>query len=212
VVGDRYGAEADALGGVEQRAHRRGAVGRVVRVHVQVHVDELFAAELLAQLRAPVRVVAARGNALVDLLELVGHARPVEVGARGGDRARVARHQLRVPEEALELRRERERVARLEQRPELAVAKQLLVLGQPRDHRHGPARHGAQHKLRRRPGPGRGRHRDRRAGEVLSLRAVSRAGQGHALAQAARQRGSRRGRRVAQPDRRPPVEVRRQAA
>src|SRR5688500_13872012 len=54
VVGDGDRAEAHALGRVEQRAHRRGAVGRVVRVHVQVHVDEVLLAQPLPHLRATV--------------------------------------------------------------------------------------------------------------------------------------------------------------
>ena len=60
VVGDRDRAQAGALGGVEQRVHGRGAVRRVVGVHVQVHVHEVALLEPLAKLRACRPVVAAR--------------------------------------------------------------------------------------------------------------------------------------------------------
>ena len=124
----------------------------------------------------------------------------------------VARQQLRVAQQPLELGGEREGVARLEQRAELAVAQQLLVLREPRDHRHGAAGHRAQHELRSGRGSGGGRHGDRRAREVLRLGAVAGPGQGHALAHAARQRRRHGDGRLAQPDRGAPVEVGREAA
>ena len=128
------------------------------------------------------------------------------------DRLGVARQQLRVTQQPLELGGEREGVARLEERTQLALAQQLLVLREPRDHRHRAPGHRAQHELRGGRGSGGGRHGDRRTREVLRLGAVARAGQGHALAHAARQRRRRRGGRLAQPDRGAPVEVGREAA
>ena len=76
-------------------------------------------------------------------------------------------------EQALELGGERERVARLEQQAELAVAQRLLVLRQARHHGHRAAGQRAQHELgrgrRARPRP------PRRSGarEVLGLRPVA---------------------------------------
>src|SRR5215217_5276878 len=52
VVGDRDRAKAHLFRGVKQRVHGRGAIGRVVGVHVQVHVDEVLLAELPADLNA----------------------------------------------------------------------------------------------------------------------------------------------------------------
>ena len=82
-------------------------------------------------------------------------------------------------------------VARLEQRAELAVAQQLLVLREPRDHGHRAAGHRAQHELRRRarcrPRPPRRSWRAR--GAAPRSRRPGR--RGHALAHAARQRRRR---------------------
>ena len=95
-------------------------------------------------------------------------------------------------------------------RPELAVAQRLLVLRQARDDRHRAAGEGAQHQLRRGRCARGGRDRDPRSREVLGLRAVRRPGERDAVAQPARQRHRRGAGRVAQPDRRVPVEVGRQ--
>ena len=171
-------------------------------------MHEVARAEPLAHRRLPVAVVAAGGDPVVELLELVGHARPFEVGVRGRDPVRVALHELRVAEQPLELRGERERVARLEQQPELAVAQQLLVLGQPRHHRHRAARHrraaraAAPARCPPTPPPRSSRARgagppSRRPARPACTRSRSRR----------EQRGRRAGRRVAQPDRGAPVEV-----
>jgi hypothetical protein len=154
--------------------------------------------------------VPARRNLVEQRLELLGHPRPLDVGVRGVDALPEVHDQLRLGDQPLELRGHRDRVARLEQQTQLALAQRLLVLRQAGDDRDGAARQGAQHQLRRRRGPGRRGDRDRRAGQVLGLRAVGRAGQAHALAQPARQGYRRRRCRVAQPDRGPPVEVGRQ--
>ena len=172
---------------------------------------KFFSPSFLRSCGLAVRVVPARGDALVELLELVGHARPADVVVGVLDRLGVARQQLRVTQQPLDLGGEREGVTRLEERAELALAQQLLVLREPGDHGHRAAGHRAQHELRGGRRSGGGRHGDRRAGEVLRLGAVAGAGQGHALAHAARERRRRRGGRLAQPDRGAPVEVGREA-
>ena len=121
------------------------------------------------------------------------------------DASCVLAHELRLGEQPLELGGERQRVTRLEQRAELAVAHELLVLGQPRHHGHGAARERPQHELRRRRGAARGGDGDRRARQVLRLGAVRGPGDRHAVADPARQRHRRTRGGIAQPDRRLPV-------
>ena len=136
VVGDRDRAEADPLGGVEQRVHRRRAVGRVVGVHVQVHVHEVALGEPLAQRRAA-RSVAWR-RAAISAYSSSKRSAVRDHSSSGWARSiRAAKlaEQRRLGEQPLELGGERERVARLEQQAELAVAQRLLVLRQPRRHR-----------------------------------------------------------------------------
>jgi hypothetical protein len=101
-------------------------------------------------------------------------------------------------------------IARLEEEATLAVVERLLVLREPRRHRHRSAGDRTQEVLRRRRGTGRCRDRDLRLGEVLRLRAVRRAGERHALTQRARQRHRSEVVRQPRPDRRMPGQVRRQ--
>ena len=72
---------------------------------------------------------------------------------RLADALAVALGKAGVGDQPLQLRGQRVGVARLEQQPELAVAQRLLVLRQPRDHRHGAARQRPQHQLGRRRDP-----------------------------------------------------------
>ena len=187
VVGDRDRAEPDPRGGVEQRVHRRGAVRRVVGVHVQVDVDEVALGSALAAapvLPLPWRRAAISSNSASNSSATRDHSSSGWAAAMRGPKPR---DQLGPGDQPLELGGERERVARLEQQAELALAQRLLVLGQARHHRHGAAGQRAQHELRRRRGAGRGGHGDRGARQVLGLRAVAGPGQPHPLAQPARQ-------------------------
>jgi len=83
-------------------------------VHVEIHVHEVARLKALPQAGLAVRVVAARRDPLVQLLEVVGHARPVELVARLRDGTPVARYERGVAQEPLDLGTERQRVARLE--------------------------------------------------------------------------------------------------
>ena len=83
VVGDRDRAEAAGPRLGQQHLDRRRAVVGVVGVHVQVDVDQRRVAR--ARVRSAgvaARVVAAGDEPVVDLLELVGHARPAKLRAQ----------------------------------------------------------------------------------------------------------------------------------
>src|SRR6185503_3917969 len=75
--GDR--AQAGRLGRFEQHVHGGRAVMRVVRVHVEVHVDVVTVREPLADPGIAVGRVPPRGDPAVDLLELVRYPAPCEV-------------------------------------------------------------------------------------------------------------------------------------
>ena len=150
-------------------------------------------ASRLRTLGAAVRRVAPRGDLRVELLEAV---RRRATSRAPGERARSAPayspSSCRVGEQPLELGRQRERVARLEQQAELAVAQRLLVLraaAPPPAPRRRPAR--AARAAAPGPMPRGRRHGDLRAREVLRLGAVARPGEAHAVAQAPRQRDRR---------------------
>ena len=78
--------------------HRRRAVVRVVGVHVQVDVDQVPAPRRRARPSSP-RRVAPCGEAVVDGLDLAGHAVPVEVRAprRRGRAQALAQRRRRRP-------------------------------------------------------------------------------------------------------------------
>ena len=89
-------------------------------MHVQVDVDLPSSGDPPAQLGLAVRVVAARREARVDLLDLVGHRRPV--ADRAARLARQLAAQRGARHQPLELAGERDRVPGLEQQAALAVA------------------------------------------------------------------------------------------
>ena len=167
------------------------------------------AAELLAHGRCAVRVVAARGDALVELLELVGHARPVDVRARGV-RSRVAK-----PDRSFGSRSSRSSWAASvsasrgsNSRPSSPSRRSSSYCGSRDTTGTAPPAMARSTSCGAGAGAGGGRHGDRRAREVLGLRAVggpgeaSRARAGGATARASGAHG-----RIAQPDRGAPVEV-----
>ena len=78
VVGHRDRAEAGVAGGGQQHLDRRRAVARVVGVHVQVDVDQLALGQPRPHRGEARGDVAPRGDLLVDRLEALRHARPVE--------------------------------------------------------------------------------------------------------------------------------------
>ena len=164
---------------VEQRVHRRRAVGRVVGVHVQVDVDEVALGEPLAHRRAAV----GRGGARRSPRRAPRTRRP-----RAPTRARACAAAMRrceavdqrgIGDQPLELGGQRHRVARLEQQPQLALAQRLLVLraGAPTTGTAPPAS-ARSTQLRRGRGARRRGHGDRRPRQVLGLRAVGRARRG----------------------------------
>ena len=195
VVGHRDRAQARRLRRLEQGVHRRGAVVGVVGVHVQVDVDEVAALEALAHRGLALHRMAARGDLAVEGLELVGGAGPLELGVRGRDPPAQPLRQRLVAQQALELSGQGHRVARLEQQPQLALVEHLLVLGEPRGHRHRAAGERPEQQLRGGRRARRGGHGDGGARQVLGLRAVGGPGEADALAQPPRQRGRREGRR-----------------
>ena len=81
VVGDRDRPEPALLRGIQEHVDRGRAVRRVVGVHVEVDVDRRPIREPAPHGRLAGGVVAARADAPVDLLDLVGHHVPVASGA-----------------------------------------------------------------------------------------------------------------------------------
>ena len=127
VVGHRDRAEADVARGRQQDVHGGRAVVGVVGVHVQVDLDQLALGEPGADLGLRVRVVALRGQALVDRLDVVGDLAPGELAARIARRARRAARAGVVAHDPLELLGQHADVAELEEQPEVALAQHLLV-------------------------------------------------------------------------------------
>ena len=200
VVGDRDRAQADVAGGGEQHVDRRRAVVGVVGVHVQVDLDQLALRDPRADLGLRVRVVAQRGQARVDRLDLVG-----DLATTRAPRAPAAPRRD-------ELRRAGRRRGSARSscaaststsptwkcRPEVAVAQDLLVDRHARGERHRtgaerPHQHAGRGDLAER-----GRDDDVGAGErgVLVVDDV------HAVAQAGAQR---RDARRSSSRRRPPT-------
>ena len=150
VVRDRDRPEPGGLGRLEQHVHRRGAVVRVVGVHVEVDVDVVARRKPLADRRLAVRRVAARSHAPVDLLEPFGRGAPLELVVGLLPRScRRSRSSLSTISRC-ELGAQGLGVAWLEQQAALAVVERLLVLGQARDDGHGAARDRPKDVLRRR--------------------------------------------------------------
>ena len=144
---------------------RRRAVGRVVGVHVQVHVDEV-ARRRAAAARPAGRSGSWRRAAIssVQLLELVGDPRPVELGRDRGDALRLkSRHAAPARRPGARAGRPASTASRgSNSRPQLAVAQRLLVLTAGRDTTGtAPPASARSTQLRRRRGAGRGRHGDR---------------------------------------------------
>ncbi len=207
VIGDGDRAQALLARGRQQHLDRRGAVAAVVRVHVQVDVDERAVAQAPAHGRVAAPVVAPRRDARVDLLQLARHATPGQPGAHGRARLAERRAQRGVAHDPPERRRERVGVAHLEQEAALLVAGHLLVGGQPAGHRNDARADGPQHQARRRDGALGGRYQDVGAGQQIGLGPPSRLGEAHAPAQLLAQRGARRGPACAE-DRRLPFQRR----
>ena len=150
--------------------------------------------------------VAARGQLRVERLELARPHGPAEPRRGVGHALRAALAQVGLARQPRELARERLAVARLEQQAEVAVLERLLVLRQPRGHRHGPAGHRAQHERAR----ARGAAPDA-ATAIERARAGPRAIGGPMKRTRSRSAGPAAGgaapRPVAQPDRRVPRQV-----
>ena len=158
MVGHRDRAEAGVARAGEQDLDRRGAVARVVGVHVQVDVDQLPLGQARAHGGLGVGVVAARRDLGVDRVEALRDAAPVVVVAVAlGARAQPG-EQAVVADEALELGGERVDVAGLEQQPEVVVAADDLLVGAAGARRPAPRPRRARARARR----GRARRRARR--------------------------------------------------
>ena len=213
VVRDRDRAQAALLRRLEQHVHRRGAVGRVVGVHVQVAVDELAAAEP-ARDRGPVgrRAVAAGEH-------VAGRSRSTSSTTRSqpisGPALETAAPQLEqqvaVRHEPRELRAQHLGVARLEQQPLGAVVQHLLVDRDPRSDRHRAGRDRLHHGRGAGRDAGRRRAQRVRPREQRLERLAPRSRQPHALTQRAGQPGGQVDARR-RPDRRAPLAVQRQPA
>ena len=121
------------------------------------------------------RVVAPRGQSLVDGLDLVGHLGPGPrlAGVPGRDAKPLA--QSRVAAEPLDLRRQREPVPEREQQPALALADQLAVELEVGDDRHGAGRERLPDEAGGCAHAAGGEHSDVRAGQELGRFAVPRA-------------------------------------
>ena len=143
----RRSRRARLLGGLEQRVHRGRAVVRVVGVHVQVHVDEVAPRSRLRTAALPFGCGGARRRPRRGprTRRRPGSTPARRARRRSGSRSRSA--SAGVATQPLELRRQRHRVARLEQQPELALVEHLLVLGEARGHRHGAPGQRAQQQL-----------------------------------------------------------------
>ncbi len=185
--------------------------GRVIGVHVQVAVDEVPALQARADSGVALRVVAARHESPVGLLQAVGHLGPgpalAPVPPRGGE----SRPQRLVAGEPSELGGERQRVPRREQQPALAVADQLAVDLEVRYHRHGP---GGERQAGRRggdPHPAGGQAHDVGSGDEGRRLPVAGPHQGEPLAQPPAH-PRQRVRRPVEPDDGLPVELARKAA
>ena len=211
VVGDCDRAQPALLRGFEQPLDRRSAIVGVVGVHVEVDVDYVAGRQPPAD-GAVARPVAASGDLAVERIELVRDARPLELWVDGLDPVAEIRQQVAMLDQPGELGGQRVRVARLEQQPAVAVGERLLVLWKTRRHGDRAAGHRAERQLRRRRHPGRRRHHDVGARQVLHLRALPRAGEAHAVADGPGQRRRGLGPRLAGPDGRLPGQVRRQPA
>ena len=103
MVGDRDRAEAAVAGGLEQHLDRRGAIGGVIGVHVQVDLDQLSAGDSPAHRRVPGGVVAASRDRRVERIELVGDLRPAAAGPGLGGRPAHRRQRRGVLGEAGQL-------------------------------------------------------------------------------------------------------------
>ena len=102
-------------------------------MHVQVDVDRAPARNPATDLGLAARVVTPRGRAPIDLLDLVGHRLPV--AHRAACLALQFALQCGAGEQALELAGERDRVTRLKQQADLAIARELAVERQLRRNR-----------------------------------------------------------------------------
>jgi hypothetical protein len=199
VVGHRDGAQAPLAGGGEEHVDRRDAVVGVVGVHVQVDLDERPPGEPLVDLaRDPDGRPAAGRQLAVDLLDLVGHALPREIGPGGHTcGARVARQALELPGQHVD-------VARLEQQP--VVAQHFLVGGQAGGDGDGARAERAHEESRRRRLAE--RSGDHRVGvrQHLALRRLGGGADRQPVAEAAAQ-GARGGRSGGREDRGRPLEL-----
>ena len=202
----------DPRGGVEQRVHRRRAVGRVVGVHVQVDVDEVALGEPPAGRRgARCRAGAPRSPRTAPRTR-----RPRCDQSRSGRAASM--RSLKSATSAGSAISRSSWAASVSasrgsnSRPSSPSRSASSYWGRRETTGTAPPASARSTSCGAGRGAGGGGHRDRRACQVLGLGAVGRAGERDPLAQAPGQRhGGRRG-RVAQPDRRAPVELGREAA
>ncbi len=118
---------------LEQGPDRRGAIRRVIGVHVEVAVDHRPALQPLAGLGVARRVVAARRQPPVDGLDVVRHGAPVTRLARLPAGACEPLPQPGVPRQPLDLGGQGQPVADGKDQAELAVADDLLVELEVRD-------------------------------------------------------------------------------
>ena len=123
----------------------------------------------------------------VDLLDLVGHARPRELLARGRAGLHEAPAQRLVAHRAFELLREHVDVAGLEEQPEVAVAQDLLVDRHPAGQRYRARAQRPHEHARRGHLPQRGGDHDVRRVDRVVLVVDDR----HAVAQGGAQRRHR---------------------
>jgi len=141
VIRDRDRTEAAIAGGREQHLHGGRAIRRVVGVHVKVDVDAPPPRQPPPEGPVALRIVAAKAQATVDLLDLVDHRGPVADRVPPGSRQVSA--QPRLGDQPLDLTRQRDRVPGGEQKPSLSLPGQLLVerqLGGDRDRPRGQPR------------------------------------------------------------------------
>ena len=166
VVGDGDRPEALVARGGQQHLDRRGAVGRVVGVHVQVDVDEAPGGHAPAQRRVAAGGMPPGGHRRVDALELVGHAVPGQHAPQRLGAGAQARAQVGVGEQPRELA------------PRTRRGRRGRTAGRGRPRRAPPRRRRGSTPAGRPPprshaGPGRARARRRRSASTQTSAVAS---------------------------------------
>ena len=211
MVGDGDRPEPLIARGREQHLDRRGAVRRVVGVHVQVDVDLRPGRDHAAHRAVRRRLVALRGQRRVHGLELLGEAVEAQAVAHALARSGQRGAQRRVADEARELGGEHVDVARLEEQAALALADELLVDRQPRRDGDDPGADRGEQDMRCRGSAVGGRDDDVRGAQHAREPGAAAAQDAHARPHVRAQRRDGRGAAVGQ-ERDPPRQRRVQAA